>query len=105
MKASCPRPKPIGQTEYSDLILSVKIVASLDEAIDHINRYGSQAIRTQSLPRIPKAALRFMNEVDSAGVYQNASTRFADGFRYGFGAELGISTSNSTPAVPWGSKV
>jgi glutamate-5-semialdehyde dehydrogenase len=88
-------------TEYSDLILSVKIVASLDEAIDHINRYGSRhtdAIVTEDA----EAARRFMNEVDSAGVYQNASTRFADGFRYGFGAELGISTSKLHARGPMG---
>ncbi|MGA2720409.1 MAG: glutamate-5-semialdehyde dehydrogenase, partial [Candidatus Acidiferrales bacterium] len=79
-------------TEYSDLILSVRIVASLDEAIDHINRYGSrhtEAILTEDAA----AAAKFMNEVDAAGVYQNASTRFADGYRYGFGAELGVSNS------------
>jgi glutamate-5-semialdehyde dehydrogenase len=88
-------------TEYLDLILSVKIVASLDEAIEHINQYGSRhtdAIVTED----SEAAARFMNEVDSAGVYQNASTRFADGFRYGFGAELGISTSKLHARGPMG---
>ena len=72
-------------TEYSDLILSVKIVADLDEAIEHVNRYGSRhtdAIVTEDA----EAAQRFLNEVDAAGVFQNASTRFADGYRYGLGA-------------------
>ncbi len=88
-------------TEYSDLILSVKVVANLDEAIEHINTYGSRhtdAIVTED----PEAAAKFMNEVDSAGVYQNASTRFADGFRYGFGAELGISNGKFHARGPMG---
>jgi glutamate-5-semialdehyde dehydrogenase len=88
-------------TEYSDLILSVKIVRDLDEAIEHINRYGSHhtdAIVTED----SVAAARFMKEVDSAGVFQNASTRFADGFRYGFGAEVGISTSKLHARGPMG---
>jgi glutamate-5-semialdehyde dehydrogenase len=88
-------------TEYSDLILSVKIVADLEEAIDHVNRYGSHhtdAIVTED----SEAARRFMNEVDSAGVFQNASTRFSDGFRYGFGAEVGISTSKLHARGPMG---
>ena len=88
-------------TEYCDLILSVKIVADLDEAIDHINRFGSRhtdAIVTEDA----EAAEKFMNEVDAAGVFQNASTRFADGFRYGFGAEVGISTSKLHARGPMG---
>ncbi len=88
-------------TEYGDLILSIKVVAGLDEAIDHINRYSSHhtdAIVTED----SAAAGRFMNEVDSAGVFQNASTRFADGFRYGFGAEVGISTSKLHARGPMG---
>ncbi len=88
-------------TEYSDLILAVKVVANLDEAIEHINTYGSRhtdAIVTED----SEAATRFMSEVDSAGVFQNASTRFADGFRYGFGAELGISTSKLHARGPMG---
>ena len=78
-------------TEYSDLILAIKIVDSLEAAIAHINRYGSKhtdAIVTEDI----QAAEIFQDRVDAAGVYHNCSTRFADGFRYGFGAEVGIST-------------
>ena len=88
-------------TEYCDLILSVKVVADEDEAISHINRYGSrhtEAIVTEDA----EAAKKFMDEVDAAGVFQNASTRFSDGFRYGFGAEVGISTSKLHARGPMG---
>ncbi|MBI3934578.1 MAG: glutamate-5-semialdehyde dehydrogenase [Acidobacteria bacterium] len=88
-------------TEYSDLILSVKIVDDEDEAIAHINQYGSRhtdAIITED----HAAARQFMEEVDSAGVFQNASTRFADGFRYGLGAEIGISNSKLHARGPMG---
>ena len=88
-------------TEYSDLILSIKIVNSVTEAIDHINTYGSRhtdAIVTQDTA----TAEIFLNQVDAAGVYHNCSTRFADGFRYGFGAEVGISTQKMPPRGPVG---
>lgn len=88
-------------TEYSDLILSVKVVSGLDAAIEHINRYGSR--HTESIvTEDAEAAARFMTEVDAAGVFQNASTRFADGYRYGFGAELGISNSKLHARGPMG---
>ncbi len=76
---------------FLDLELSVRVVGSLDEAIDHVNRFGtghSEAIVTTSL----EAARRFTNEVDAAAVLVNASTRFVDGEEFGFGAEIGIST-------------
>ena len=88
-------------TEYLDLVLSVKTVGDVDEAIAHINRYGSHhtdAIMAED----DAAAARFMQLVDSAGVYRNCSTRFADGFRYGFGAEVGISTSKLHARGPVG---
>ncbi len=80
------------RTEYLDKILSIKIVGSLEEAIRHINHYGSRhsdAIVTESYA----AAERFLDAVDSAAVYVNASTRFTDGFEFGLGAEIGISTN------------
>lgn len=88
-------------TEYSDLILSIKIVNSLAEAISHINTYGSrhtEAIVTED----QQAATEFMAQVDAAGVFHNCSTRFSDGFRYGFGAEVGISTQKLPPRGPVG---
>lgn len=88
-------------TEYSDLILSIKIVDSVEEAINHINTYGSRhtdAIVTED----SAAAETFLDGVDAAGVYHNCSTRFADGFRYGFGAEVGISTQQMPPRGPVG---
>lgn len=88
-------------TEYCDLILSIKVVDSVEEAIDHINRNGSHHTDT-IISEDNDACERFFAEVDSAGVYLNASTRFADGFRYGFGAEIGISTGKLHPRGPVG---
>lgn len=88
-------------TEYSDLRISVKIVESLDDAIAHINHYGSK--HTESIvTEDEEVARRFMQEVDASGVYHNASTRFADGYRYGLGAEIGISTSKLHARGPVG---
>lgn len=87
--------------EFNDLILAVKIVNSLDEAIDHINHYGtrhSEAIVTQDYA----AAQRFCDEVDAAAVYVNASTRFTDGYEFGFGAEIGISNQKLHARGPMG---
>lgn len=89
------------ETEHGETTLSVKTVNSLEEAIEHINTYGSghtDSIITNDLTNAEK----FMNNVDSAGVYLNASTRFADGFRYGFGAEVGISTNKTHARGPVG---
>ena len=88
-------------TEYSDLILSVKVVDSFDEAVDHIETYGthhSDAIITS----LYDTAERFLNEVNSAAVYVNASTRFTDGEEFGFGAEIGISTQKLHARGPMG---
>lgn len=88
-------------TEYSDLILSIKTVNSLKDAIAHINTYGSrhtEAIVTED----PATAADFVAQVDAAGVFHNCSTRFADGFRYGLGAEVGISTQKMPPRGPVG---
>ncbi len=89
------------QTEYLDLILSIKIVDDLEEAITHIQKFSSKhtdGIITENI----RNAKKFMNIVDSAGVFHNCSTRFADGFRYGFGAEVGISTQTLPPRGPVG---
>jgi glutamate-5-semialdehyde dehydrogenase len=88
-------------TEYSDMVVSVRTVGGFDEALRHIERYGSrhtESIVTEDGGR----ATRFLAEVDAAGVYHNASTRFADGFRYGLGAELGISTAKLHARGPVG---
>ncbi|MEY3578934.1 MAG: hypothetical protein RI984_38 [Pseudomonadota bacterium] len=89
------------RTEYLDAILAVKIVANVDEAIDHINTYSSQhtdSIITEDYSR----AMQFLREVDSASVMVNASTRFADGFEYGLGAEIGISNDKLHARGPVG---
>ena len=87
--------------EYSDKVLSYKFVSSLEEAIEHINEFSSG--HTESILREDENNAKiFMNAVDSAGVYHNVSTRFADGFRYGFGAEVGISTNKTHARGPVG---
>ena len=88
-------------TEYLDLILSIRVVSGIDEAIDHINRYGSHhsdAIVTKDYAR----GMRFLREVDSSAVYINASTRFTDGAEFGLGAEIGISTDKIHARGPMG---
>ena len=84
-----------------DLILSIKIVDDIDEAITHIQKFSSK--HTDGIVTGNQAnAEKFMSEVESAGVFHNCSTRFADGFRYGFGAEVGISTQTLPPRGPVG---
>lgn len=88
-------------TEYNDYIMAVKVVDGIDEAIAHINKYNtkhSEAIVTNNY----ESAQRFLNEVDAAAVYVNASTRFTDGFEFGFGAEIGISTQKMHARGPMG---
>ncbi len=90
-------------TEYLDLKIAVKIVSSIDEAIDHINKYNSrhsEAIVTENVQN----AEMFLNSIDAAAVYVNASTRFTDGFEFGFGAEIGISTQKLHARGPMGLK-
>lgn len=89
------------KTEYLDYIISIKVVDGCDEAISHINTYGSG--HTDTIVTSDKStAVRFMNLVDSGNVFWNASTRFSDGFKYGFGAEVGISTSKLHARGPVG---
>ena len=89
--------------EYLDYIISVKTVSDVSEAISHINKYNtghSEAIITEN----EETAKKFLNEVDAACVYVNASTRFTDGFEFGFGAEIGISTQKLHARGPMGLK-
>ena len=89
--------------EYLDYVVSLKLVDSLDEAIAHINQYNtghSEAIITSDY----HAAQKFLNEIDAAAVYVNASTRFTDGAEFGFGAEIGISTQKLHARGPMGLK-
>lgn len=104
-RAICPEMKEATEedwsTEYGDLILSIKVVDSIDEAIAHINKYNtghSETIVTNDLAN----AHRFQEEVDAAAVYVNASTRFTDGFEFGFGGEIGISTQKLHARGPMG---
>ena len=88
-------------TEYLDAILSIRIVDSLEKAVAHINRHGSH--HTDAIITENREAQRlFLSGVDSAGVYVNCSTRFADGYRYGFGAEVGIATGKLHARGPVG---
>lgn len=104
---SCPKMKPAVEadwgTEYLDAIISLQIVSGVEEAIAHINRYSthhSEAIITNNMEN----AERFLNGVDAAAVYVNASTRYTDGFEFGFGAEIGISTQKMHARGPMGLK-
>lgn len=103
MPGSVPAVQKDWGQEYLDLIISVKVVGSLEEAIDHINQYStkhSEAIVTNNYFH----AQKFLKQVDSAAVYVNASTRFTDGFEFGFGAEIGISTQKLHARGPMGLK-
>ena len=101
LKESVPATEEDWGKEYLDLIISVKTVSDIDEAIRHINTYNtghSDAIVTTSYAH----ARQFLDEIDAACVYVNASTRFTDGFEFGFGAEIGISTQKLHARGPMG---
>lgn len=101
LPSAVPAAEEDWSAEYGDYILAVRIVKDVDEAIAHINRYGtrhSECIVTEEL----RASERFLNEVDAAAVYVNASTRFTDGEEFGFGAEIGISTQKLHARGPMG---
>lgn len=103
IKEAIPASEEDWKKEYLDYILSVKVVKNLDEAMEHIRQYGtghSEAILTENYSH----AQRFLNEVDAAAVYVNASTRFTDGSQFGFGAEIGISTQKLHARGPMGLK-
>jgi glutamate-5-semialdehyde dehydrogenase len=90
-------------TEYLDLVISSKVVGSVEEAVEHINKYGSmhsESIVTEDYTH----AQYFLEQVDAAAVYVNASTRFTDGFEFGYGAEIGISTQKLHARGPMGLK-
>ena len=94
-------PRRIRDTEYLDYIMAVKVVDGIDEAIEHIEKHGtghSEAIVTNNYFK----AQRFLDEIDAAAVFVNASTRFTDGFEFGFGAEIGISTQKLHARGLWG---
>ena len=107
--SGCPRTREIAAdpateddwgTEYLDYMLSIKVVGDVDEAINHINHFGSG--HTDSIITSSKDnAARFMALVDSGNVFWNCSTRFSDGFRYGFGAEVGSAQIKFMPGVRW----
>ena len=87
--------------EYLDYEISIKVVDSLDEAIEHINRYNTKHSES-IIPNRYDHAQRFLNEIDAAAVYVNASTRFTDGYEFGYGAEIGISTQKLHVRGPMG---
>lgn len=89
------------KTEFLALILAIKVVSGVDEAIEHINRYGTKHSET-IVTKDKKVAKKFTDEIDAAAVYVNASTRFTDGFEFGFGAEIGISTQKLHARGPMG---
>jgi len=90
-------------TEFLDLIIAVKVVENIDEAIEHINKYSSKNSETIMTNNLSKSN-QFCLQVDSAAVYSNASTRFTDGFEFGFGAEIGVSTQKLHARGPMGLK-